>query len=75
MNAIIIQSPLIQLNAPYPSGAYLSSFFKSQGLFTKWFDFSNEMFYQIFSKEGLSYIFEATEKIGASGARNLALIL
>jgi hypothetical protein len=62
MNAIIIQSPLIQLNAPYPSGAYLSSFFKSQGLFTKWLDFSNEMFYQIFSKEGLSYIFEATEK-------------
>lgn len=62
MNAIIIQSPLVQLNAPYPSGAYLSSFFKSQGLFTKWLDFSNEMFYQIFSKEGLSYIFEATEK-------------
>ena len=35
---------------------------ESTGLFTKWLDFSNEMFYQIFSKEGLSYIFEATEK-------------
>ena len=28
MKVIIIQPPLVQLNTPYPSGAYLSAFFK-----------------------------------------------
>ncbi len=28
-SVIIIQPPLVQLNAPYPSGAYLSAFFRS----------------------------------------------
>lgn len=64
MQIFIIQPPMVQLNTPYPSGAYLSSFFKSQKpeANVKWFDFSNELFLRIFCKPGLEYIFEKSEK-------------
>lgn len=68
MNVIIIQSPLVQLNSPYPSGAYLNSFFKKQGCNSKWFDFSLELFYSIFSSKGLKTLFELTEKKALSMA-------
>ena len=68
MNTIIIQPPLVQLNTPYPSGAYLLSFFK--GLYSsqnikgsvKWYDLSTELFHRIFSRDGLSLIFSKAEK-------------
>ena len=54
LNTIIIQPPLVQLNTPYPSGAYLLSFFKD--LYStnkingqaKWYDLSTELFHKIF---------------------------
>lgn len=74
LNTIIIQPPLVQLNTPYPSGAYLLSFFnnlysqkKINGQ-VKWFDLSTELFHKIFCKEGLSFIFNKTQK----NALNLA---
>ena len=67
MKAITIIPPLVQLNAPYPSGAYLTSFFKSEGLDAVWTDLSIELFYQIFCREGLERLFEI------SGARALEL--
>lgn len=65
-NTIILQPPLVQLNTPYPSGAYLSSLFKK--LYNdndisgkiKWFDLSNLFFRKIFSKSGIEHIFTAT---------------
>ena len=60
-NAIVITSPLVQLNAPYPSGAYLNSFFKEMGFSSKWYDLSIELFYSIFSKDGLTTLFSLTE--------------
>lgn len=57
MNVIIIQPPLVQLNTPYPSGAYLCSFFKHNGHNAKWYDLSNKLFYKIFSREGLTKLF------------------
>ncbi|MCR4733699.1 MAG: radical SAM protein [Treponema sp.] len=62
MNVIILNSPLVQLNAPYPSGAYLFDFFKSEGAACRWFDLSNQLFYSIFSKEGLTKLFALSEK-------------
>lgn len=67
LNTIIIQPPLVQLNTPYPSGAYLLSFFKD--LYStnkingqvKWYDLSTELFHKIFCKEGLSFIFNKTQ--------------
>ena len=62
----IIQPPLVQLNTPYPSGAYLVSFFNQllkkkniQGTAT-WNDLSTELFHSIFSRKGLNLIFDKT---------------
>lgn len=63
LNTVIIQPPLVQLNTPYPSGAYLQAFFKElyaknsiQGT-VKWLDMSTELFHSVFSRQGLSLIF------------------
>lgn len=68
MNITIIQPPLVQLNTPYPSGAYLLSFFNSLkedydfiGK-TKWLDTSNLLFHKLFSSEGLKKLFVLSEK-------------
>lgn len=62
MNIITIIPPLVQLNAPYPSGAYLTSFFKKMGCNACWNDLSIELYYQIFSKEGLTELFSLTKQ-------------
>ena len=65
MKIVIIQPPFVQLNSPYPSGAYLSNFFKQNfGLSgsVKWLDLSIQLFDSIFSKEGLSKLFELSEQ-------------
>ena len=67
MNITIIQPPLVQLNTPYPSGAYLLSFFNSQKddydfiENVKWLDTSNLLFHQLFSSQGLSLLFSLSE--------------
>ena len=64
MKVVILQSPLVQLNTPYPSGAYLKSFFLQQDIFkfssVQWFDLSNLLYNNIFSKDGLTKLFELT---------------
>ena len=54
MNITVITPPLVQLNSPYPSGAYLTSFFKNLGHDCRWKDLSIALVYELFSKEGLS---------------------
>ena len=68
MNVTIIQPPLVQLNTPYPSGAYLKSFFQKMKdekfPFIEnitWFDFSTALFHKIFCRKGLSKLFELSE--------------
>ncbi len=60
-NVITIIPPLLQLNSPYPSGAYLTSYFKTEGLDAHWMDLSIRLFYQIFSSKGLRKLFELSE--------------
>lgn len=66
LNVRIIQPPMVQLNTPYPSGAYLVSFFnkllKDYGLEgeSTWNDLSTDLFHSVFSRKGLSLIFEKT---------------
>ena len=63
MNAIILQPPIVQLNTPYPSGAYLSAFFKRQKFeWVKWIDLNILFMNSIFSSEGLKKIFSQTEE-------------
>ena len=62
MNVLILQPPVMQLNTAYPSGAYLSDFFKRENCLTKWLDLNIELFYSIFCKSGLEKIFELSEQ-------------
>ncbi|MCI6322261.1 hypothetical protein, partial [Treponema porcinum] len=66
LNTVIIQPPLVQLNTPYPSGAYLRAFFtalyeetKTEGA-VEWLDLSNALFHRIFCHSGLEFIFKKT---------------
>ena len=61
-NVITIIPPLLQLNSPYPSGAYLTAFFKNEGYDAHWTDLSIRLFYEIFSHRGLTRLFELSEK-------------
>ncbi len=61
MNVLILQPPIVQLNTVYPSGAYLSSFFKQLGCNTKWIDLNIQLFYELFSRDGLTKLFQLCE--------------
>ncbi len=67
---VIIQPPLVQLNTPYPSGAYLQAFFKrlradrpEWGIGTvRWVDAGHRLYRAIFSAEGLTRLFALTQE-------------
>ncbi len=69
-SVVIIQPPLVQLNGPYPSGAYLAAFFRKTlppTAFIRSLDVSNLFFRSLFSASGLTRLFslsgpEAAEK-------------
>lgn len=77
ISLILIQPPFTQLNSPYPAIYYLKSFsnkkfkkslnkdrFRNSFDFNvKTFDLGIELFHKIFSKNGLSIIFEKIEEI------------
>ena len=74
LNTVIIQPPLVQLNTPYPSGAYLRAFFtalyeetKTEGA-VEWLDLSNALFHRIFCRAGLEFIFKKTAPIALQKA-------
>lgn len=58
MNVLILQPPILQSNTVYPSGAYLSAFFKNLGHITKWIDLNILLFDEIFSSHGLEKLFD-----------------
>lgn len=62
MKILVITPPVIQLNSPYPSGAYLCSFFKNQNDECTWKDLNISLFYKIFSASGIETLFSLTEK-------------
>ena len=57
MDIIIITPPVVQLNSPYPSGAYLKSFFNLSGHTARWYDLNIDLFHSLFSSEGLTKLF------------------
>ncbi|MCR4579417.1 MAG: radical SAM protein, partial [Treponema sp.] len=58
MKTIIITPPVVQFNTPYPSGAYLKAFFSDE---SHWYDLNIQLFYKIFSAEGLTRLFQLSE--------------
>ncbi len=79
MKTIIIQPPLVQLNSPYPSGAYLSSFFRlnenndggpdGSSSSVLWLDLSIKLVRRIFSRAGLELLFSRAEQKALSLSR------
>lgn len=70
MNVLIITPPLVQTNTPYPSGAYLKSYFTYNGDSSHWDDLSLELFYSIFSRDGLKKLFELSQNNAIRLANN-----
>ena len=61
MKVLTIIPPIMQLNTAYPSGAYLTSFFKTENCDAFWCDLNIRLFYEIFSRSGLTCLFELSE--------------
>lgn len=57
MNVLILQPPIMQLNTAYPSGAYLSAFFRSIGCNVVWRDLNIALFDALFCRAGLEKLF------------------
>jgi hypothetical protein len=72
MRALLIQSPFVQLNTPYPAPYYLKAFFESQSIPAEVRDHSIGLFERIFSVPGLRRIFsDAAEVLGSPQGKEL----
>ena len=55
---LLLIPPLTQLNTPYPSTAYLTGFLRSKGIHCEQADLGIEMVLRLFSRQGLSRVFD-----------------
>lgn len=55
---LLITPPFTQLNTPYPATAYLKGFLNTRGIASFQMDLGIEVILTLFSKEGLSAVFE-----------------
>ncbi|HEY6972883.1 MAG TPA: radical SAM protein [Nitrospiraceae bacterium] len=55
---LLLIPPLTQLNTPYPSTAYLTGFLRSRGIPCEQADLGIEMVLRLFSRSGLTALFE-----------------
>lgn len=60
-NVLLLIPPLTQLNTPYPSTAYLTGFLQSRGVPCEQADLGIEMVLRLFSREGLTAVFDQIE--------------
>ncbi|MGQ0811658.1 MAG: B12-binding domain-containing radical SAM protein [Nitrospiraceae bacterium] len=58
MQLLLIIPPLTQLNTPYPSTAYLTGFLRARGYRVEQADIGIEMVLALFSKDGLTRLFD-----------------
>ena len=58
MRVLLIQPPFVQLNAPYPAVHYLGAWLRSRGHEVEVEDHSIELYRLIFSRQGLSALFD-----------------
>ncbi len=65
---LLITPPFVQLSSPYPAIAFLSGAFKSEGYQTKIFDLSISTALMLFSKRGITELFDAIQTQLDSGA-------
>jgi hypothetical protein len=61
-NVLIITPPFTQLNTPYPASAYLKGFLNTRGITVVQADLGIEVILSLFSKKGLSDLFDTIEQ-------------
>ena len=64
----LILPPLTQLNTPYPATAYLTRWLTQNGVASRQRDLGLELVLSLFSRAGLSQVFEAVEQAVDDGA-------
>lgn len=58
---LLITPPFTQINTPYPATCYLKGFLNTRGISATQLDLSLEVFLRIFSREGLTQVFDQVE--------------
>jgi hypothetical protein len=71
----LITPPFTQLNTPYPATAYLKGFFNTKNISSFQSDLGIETILKIFSKEGLTKLFEQVKKTDLELSDNIKRIL
>ena len=66
--AFLITPPFTQLNTPYPGTAYLKGFLNTKGIATYQADLGIEVILKLFSKQGLTNLFERIENSNSQKA-------
>ncbi|MDH5669268.1 MAG: radical SAM protein, partial [Nitrospira sp.] len=59
---LLLIPPLTQLNTPYPSTAYLTGFLESRGIDVEQADLGIEMVLRLFSRAGMTRVFNEVRK-------------
>lgn len=58
VQVLLLTPPFTQLNTPYPATAYLKGFFNTKGITSRQADLGIEVTLSLFSKEGITKIFD-----------------
>ena len=58
---LLVTPPFTQLNTPYPATAYIKGFLNTKGISVYQMDLGIEVILELFSKKGLTAIFEAVD--------------
>ena len=74
MRILLVTPPFTQLNTPYPATMYLKSFLKKQGHEVMQADLGIELFNKIYSKHGLSQLFDEAAQIELPSQQLLELL-
>jgi len=72
---LLITPPLTQLNTPYPATAYIKGFLGTRGYQVRQADLSIELVLKLFSKEGLTRVFDEIEAGGYNLSDNAQRML
>ena len=60
---LLVLPPLTQLNTPYPATAYLTGYLRAQGVTTHQVDLGLELVLALFSRDGLTRLFDAIDAL------------
>ncbi|RPD44180.1 B12-binding domain-containing radical SAM protein [Paracnuella aquatica] len=69
---LLITPPFTQLNTPYPATAYLKGFLNTKGIAAHQADLGIEVTLALFSKAGLTKLFDHIERAGEQHTPNIA---